>query len=165
MGFLYATACVLVMMSLANASIAQAKTTPGTTSSKSATDTTKHQLFTVKFGPYKLGMVVLAEDLKRLVNAELKVTDSLGVVWQPVTFRLGWRKRDYSDDIKTGKRKVGYFFNATEVLNSSKIPASWQQEMSEMLQPGEEVMFEEIIVQHPKTKKMMQAPTLQFKLK
>jgi hypothetical protein len=130
---------------------------------KAAADTAKTVKFTVAFGPYKKDMKPLVADFKRVLNADLKVTDQQGTAWTVVSYRLGWRRREFSDDARTGKRKIVYLYNGKDVNNASKIPADWQAEMNEFLQATEEILFEEIIVQHPKTKKMMMAPTLSFK--
>lgn len=131
---------------------------------KAGADTVKAVKFTVAFGPYKKDMKPFVSDFKRILNGDLKVTDQTGTAWTVVNYRLGWRRREFNDDARTGKRKIVYLYNGKEVYNSAKIPADWQSEINEFLQATEEVMFEEIIVQHPKTKKMMLAPSLSFKI-
>lgn len=119
----------------------------------------------VRFGPYKHGMQVLISDWKLALNAPLVVTDTAtGTALQVVSFRFGWRKKEFSDDIKTGKRKIIANFQAVDVYDSPRIPEAWQAEMKEYVQSKEELMFEAIIVQHPKTKKFYQAPPLFLKL-
>jgi hypothetical protein len=128
-------------------------------------DTSKAITFTVQFGPYKKGIPVLVDDMKRLLNADLKVTDNKGQAWTIVSYRLGYRKKDTNDDWKTGKRKTILVFNAVDVQNSPKIPAAWQKSMLESLQSGEEILFEQIIAQNIKTKKMMMPPSLTLTLR
>ena len=95
----------------------------------------------------------------------LGVQDSTtGTDLQVVSFRFGWRKKEASDDIKTGKRKIIANFQAVDVYDSPRIPEAWQAEMKEYVQTKEELLFEAIIVQHPKTKKLYQAPPLFLKL-
>lgn len=142
-----------------------AKAKPATATPKlTAADTAMPKML-VRFGPYKKGMPVLISDWKQVLNAELKVTDTAtGTSMQVVSFRFGWRKKEASDDIKTGKRKIIANFQAVDVYDSPRIPEAWQAEMKENVQTKEELMFEAIIVQHPKTKKLYQAPPLFLKL-
>lgn len=134
--------------------------------SKSKVDSTKRVVLQAKFGPFANGSDVLAGDFKVIAGGELKVIDSTsGTAWTVVKFRLGWRRRELSDDIKTGKKKVIYNFNATDVYDSNKIPLAWQNEMKTNIQPTEEVLFESIYVQHPTTKRMMECPPITLKIK
>jgi hypothetical protein len=119
--------------------------------------------FNVRFGPYKMDMKPFADDVKKLAATELIVTDKQGLKWTVVSFRFGWRRRDINDDARTGKRKVIYVFNATDVTGS-RLPEPWQKELAEFVLPTEELLFENIIVQHPQTKKMMRAATLTLKV-
>jgi hypothetical protein len=120
---------------------------------------------TTKFAAYADSSKPFLTDFKQILKADLKVTDNNGGTWTIVTYRLGWRRKEVNDDYKTGQRKTIFQFYAKTVDNSSKIPAEWQKEMSEGLQAGEHLLFEEIIVQNPKTKKMMQAPPLHLLMK
>ena len=120
---------------------------------------------TTKFAAYTDSSKPFLTDFKQILKADLKVTDNNGGTWTIVTYRLGWRRKEVNDDYKTGQRKTIFQFYAKTVDNSSKIPPEWQKEMSETLQTGEHLLFEEIIVQDPKTKKMMQAPALHLLMK
>lgn len=122
----------------------------------------KKLVLTPKFGAYTDSSKPFATDLKQIMKAELRVTDNTGTVWTIVTYRLGWRKKEMSDDYKTGQRKTVNTFNAVTVDNSGKIPEGWQKELSENLQAGEQLLFEEIIAQDPKTKKMMKVSSLRL---
>lgn len=131
-----------------------------------ADTTSKRIVLKAKFGPFGHGSDVFVTDFKVMAGGELKVVDSVsGTQWKVVRYRLGWRKREASDDYRTGKKKLIYNFVATEVYDSNKIPSAWQNEMKANLQPTEEVSFETIYVQHPVTKKIMECPPLIFKLK
>ncbi len=118
---------------------------------------------TVKFGPYSDSSKAFAPDVKLAVKvASLKITDNNGGTWTVISYRLGWRKKDTNDDYKTGKSKTVYIFNAVEVDNNPKIPEGWQKELQASLQPTEQLLFEEILVQDVKTKKTIKAPSLRI---
>lgn len=118
---------------------------------------------TVKFGPYSDSSKAFAPDVKLAVKvATLKITDNNGGTWTVISYRLGWRKKDTNDDYKTGKSKTVYIFNATEVNNDPKVPEGWQKELQASLQPTEQLLFEEILVQDAKTKKTIKAPPLRI---
>lgn len=153
---LLALCCMLAMAPTANAQ---------GTKPAGKTEAQKPVVFLVKFGPYKNNMPIVLTDLKRALNTELKVTDSAtGLAYQVISFRLGWRKKEPSDDYKTGKKKIITSFNAVDVYNNTRIPAAWQTELSENAKSTDELLFEAIYVQHPTSKKMYQAPSLTFKL-
>lgn len=119
-----------------------------------------------KFGPFGANSTVFATDFKQLLNAELKITDSIsGLQWQVIKFRLGWRRRDVSDDIRTGKKKIVFLYNAVEVFDKTRMPEAWQKEMATGLQATEEISFESIIAKHPTTGSLRELPTLIIKLK
>ncbi|HSC52169.1 MAG TPA: hypothetical protein VLC98_01010 [Phnomibacter sp.] len=121
--------------------------------------------FLVKFGPYKDKMPIVLSDLKVALNTDLKVTDSAtGQAYEIISFRFGWRKKESSDDYKTGKKKIITSFNAVEVYNNSRIPEGWQAELKESAKASDELLFEDIYVQNPVTKKMYQAPSISFKV-
>lgn len=131
----------------------------------SKTEAVKPVVFLVKFGPYKNNMPIILTDLKRALNTELKVTDSAtGQAFDVISFRFGWRKKEPSDDYKTGKKKIITSFNAVDVYNKTRIPEAWQLELGESAKSTDELLFEAIYVQHPVSKKMYQVPSLTFKL-
>ena len=133
---------------------------------KTRADSTRKVVLQAKFGPFANGSPVLATDFQAIAGGVLKVVDSTtGTEWKVVKFRLGWRRRDVSDDIRTGKKKIVYLFNATEVYDSNRIPEAWQKEMKANIQPTEEVLFESIYVQHPVTMRMMECPPITLKIK
>lgn len=136
-------------------------------SSKSKADTTqKRVVLKAKFGPFGKGSDVLVSDFKVIVGGELKVVDSLsGTAWKVVKYRLGWRKKEMSDDYRTGKKKILFNYTATDVYESNRIPTAWQNEMKANIQATEEVSFESIFVQHPVSKKMMECPPIVLKIK
>mgnify|MGYP001187689127 CR=1 FL=1 len=119
--------------------------------------------FTVRFGPYTRDAKVLADDARKLTQAPLVVTGTDNQSWTVLSFRFGYRQRDVNDDARTGKRKLIYTFNATDV-QGPRLPQVWQQELADKLIPTEELWFEEIFVQHPKTKVTMKAPPMVLKL-
>ena len=157
--------CFLCCCLLWQNNYAQTKPKPkATTPARSAADTLMPKLQT-RFSAYRQGMPVFVADFKRILNAELVITDSTtGVKMMVKSFRFGWRRKEASDDIRTGKRKIISTFSAVDVSDKSQLPAAWQKELNEYLQPKEEVLFEAIIVQHPTTKKMFQAPSMVLKL-
>jgi hypothetical protein len=131
----------------------------------SKTEASKPLVFLVKFGPYKNNMPIVLTDLKRALNTELKVTDSVsGQQYDVISFRFGWRKKEPSDDYKTGKKKIITSFNAVEVYNNTRIPEAWQLELSETAKASDMFLFEAIYVQHPTTKKMFQVPSISLKV-
>lgn len=131
-----------------------------------ADSTQKRVVLKAKFGPFGQGSDVLVSDFKVIVGGDLKVLDSVsGTAWKVVKYRLGWRRKEMSDDYRTGKKKILFNYTATDVYESSKLPAAWQNEMKANIQATEEVSFESIFVQHPVTKKMMECPPLVLKIK
>jgi hypothetical protein len=157
-------ACLLWCSMVAHENVAQVTAKPKTSTRQTSADTLMPKL-QVRFGPYRAGTPVLPDDFKRVLNTELVVTDSAkGTAFVIKSFRFGWRRKEASDDMRTGKRKIITTFSAVEVANHNKLPAAWQKELSTNLQAKEELLFEAIIVQHPVTKKMFMAPSLVLKL-
>jgi hypothetical protein len=141
---------------------------PAVTGKSTATlimpDTLKVPTFTVRFGPFNGTLATLNDELKKVLNSDLIVKDQRGQQWTTVAWRFIWNKTEESDDIKTGKKKFISTYNIVELDSTSKLPASWQNEMKAYLKKGEELIFEKIIVEHPASKRKMFAPDLKLKM-
>ena len=128
---------------------------------KVAKDTSAPKLV-VKFGPYTDSSKTIISAMKQLLKNELKVTDSKGNAYTIVKFNFAWRKKDITDDFKTGIPKIIFIYNEISVDSDAHIPASWQKELQASLQSKEELFFDEILVQNTKTKKLVKAPSLRL---
>lgn len=118
----------------------------------------------VRFGPFRNNMTALAEDLKKLAGTTLVVADSGGAKWDLIEFRVGWRRKEESMDIKTGAKKTIFTYSAERVEDSSHLPIAWQNALKESIQSGETLLFEEIIVRHPKAGSIRRAKSLTIKV-
>lgn len=128
-------------------------------------DTLKTPQFTGRFGPYNGKLDALPDDLKKLITTELIVTDQRGQKWEIVAWRFIWKRKEINDDWKTGKRQVVTTPSIVELDSTARLPASWQNELKEFLQSGEELIFERIIIEHPASKRKMMAPDFSIKIK
>ena len=127
-------------------------------------DTIPVPKFTVRFGPYNGSLPAPADDFKKIVGGDLTIADQRGQKWNPIAWRLIWNRKEYTDDIRTGRRKAIMTYNIVEVDSTAKIPAGWQSELSESLQSGEDLIFERIIIEHPGSKRKMFAAELRIKI-
>jgi hypothetical protein len=165
----YWTVCLMGIM-LGYSAMAQSKPPqkpapkPAATA-KTMPDTLKVPKFTTRFGPYNGKLEALPDDLKKLVATELIVTDERGQKWNIVAWRFIWKKKEFNDDWKTGQRKTVISPQIAEFDSTSKLSESWQNELKEYLQSGEELVFERIIVEHPESKRKMMAPDLKVMIK
>lgn len=145
------------------------KTTPQKPAPKPATpvilpDTIKVPKFTVRFGPYTAVSPAPLEDVKKVLGVGITVTDQRGQKWTPLAWRFIWNRQEQSNDIRTGKQKTIVSYNAVEIDSTGVLPLSWQKEMTEFLQKGEELMIERIIIEHPGSKRKMMAPDLKIRV-
>ena len=117
-----------------------------------------------RFGPFQDSMTPLADDFRKLAAAgSLIVTDTVSKQqWKVISYQLNWKRKEVSDNFKTGKSEFISNLVGTTVHNSSKIPEVWAKEMGEYLQPAEQIYFDRIIVQHPTTKQNRLAPSFQL---
>lgn len=120
--------------------------------------------FVTRFGPYNGKTPAPLEDIKKIINGDVIVTDNKGVKWKVYAFTLGWNKIETSDDWQTGKRKTIKTFQAVELKETSKIPAAWQTEFINSLQKGEEILIQGVVVENPTTKQKRFAPDLKIKI-
>lgn len=127
-------------------------------------DTIKVPKFTVRFGPYTATSPAPLEDIKKVLGVGISVTDQRGQKWTPLAWRFIWNRQEQSNDIRTGKQKTIVTYNAVEIDSTGVIPVSWQKEMTEFLQKGEELMIERIIIEHPGSKRKMMAPDLKIRV-
>jgi hypothetical protein len=143
-----------------------AKTTkpPPAKTTRILPDTIKVPEFAVRFGPYTNTLSALPDDIKKLLNTDLIVADQRGQKWTPVAWRFIWNRKEINDDWKTGKRKTSLMPNIVEIDSTGKLPESWQKELQDNLQSGEELIFERIIIEHPESKRKMMAPNLRIKI-
>lgn len=142
------------------------KTTDTAAKTGTVRDTSTSKVITLKarFGPYDGSSPVVVENLKSLAGTKLIVTDNKGVNWTVVAWRFGWNRKEMSNDIRTGKRKWITNYYAVDVMESDTLPGSWQTEIKETLQKGEEISIEQIIAENPKTREKRLAPPLRFTL-
>lgn len=120
--------------------------------------------FVTRFGPYNGKTPAPLEDIKKVINGDVIVTDNKGIKWKVYAFTLGWNKIETSDDWQTGKRKTIKTFQAVELKETSKIPAAWQTEFKNSLQKGEEILIQGVVVENPTTKLKRFAPDLKIKI-
>ena len=127
-------------------------------------DTIKVPKFTVRFGPYNGSTPAPVEDIKKVISGELTITDQQGQKWTPLAWRFIWNRKETNDDWKTGKRKTIMTYNMVEIDSTGRLPESWQTEIKEFIQPGENIIFERIIIEHPGSKRKMAALDLLIKI-
>jgi hypothetical protein len=120
---------------------------------KPVKDTSAPKLL-VKFGPYADSSKVPAGVVKQIIKSELKITDAKGSAYTLIGFSFSWKRKDITDDFKTGVPKTIFLYNSVDVKSDTHIPASWQEEIKENVQAKEELRFDEILVQNAKTKKL-----------
>jgi len=132
--------------------------------SKPVKDTTASKLV-IKFGPYADSSKVPAGVIKQIIKSDLKITDNKGVVYTIIGFSFSWKRKDITDNFKTGTPKTIFLYNSVDVKADTHVPASWQEEIKENVQAKEELRFDEILAQNPKTKKLYKpAPLTLFVL-
>jgi hypothetical protein len=120
---------------------------------KPVKDTSAPKLM-VRFGPYADSAKVPASVIKQIIKSELKITDSKGSAYTLIGFSFSWKRKDMTDDFKTGVPKTVFLYNSVDIKSDPHIPASWQEEIKENVQAKEEFRFDEILVQSTKTKKL-----------
>ena len=126
---------------------------------KPAKDTAAPRMV-VKFGPYADSAKVPASTIKQIIKSELKITDVKGSVYNVIAYSLWWKRRDITDDFKTGVPKTIYLYNSVDVKADPHVPLTWQDEIKGNLQSKEELRFDEILVQNVKTKKLYKTNSL-----
>ena len=119
------------------------------------TDTTKNSkpVYTASLGFYTGAMKALSSDVKRLMttNPVVKVKDAKGAEYKVVSFEVTWKRKEISDDIKSGKPKVVYYMVGADV-KTNQLPEIFRQQIGTDVQPGEEVMLSNILYNDPKKK-------------
>lgn len=91
-------------------------------------------------------------------NAAIKVKDQKGNEYEVVSFEVMWKRKDISDDDKTGTPKVIYY-NVGETMKGNQFNKQWLNELAKSLQPGEEIYFSTILYFDPKKKSNYKAPS------
>ena len=118
-------------------------------------DTTKvaKPLFTATVGIYSGTAKALNSDVKRLmtVNPVVKVKDSKGTEYKVVAFEVTWKRKEISEDLKSGKPKVVFYMVGADV-KTNQLPDMLRQQISSNLQAGEEIMLTNILYTDPKKK-------------
>ncbi len=126
------------------------------------TDTAKGKLKLIaSFSAYTNGGKAFASDLKRLLNAnpQLKVKDEKGVFYNVVSFEITWKKKDISDDIRSGKQKTVYYYVGGNI-KGNVLTDSWKEEIKSFLQKDEEITFGMILYYDAKKKVNVKCPPL-----
>ena len=148
---------IFIGLCFSYASLAQSNTAKP----KPKTDTSAPGLV-VKFGPYTDSSKTIVSAMKQLLKTELKVTDSKGGVYNIVSFDFAWRRKDFTDDFKTGIPKTIFIYNETNVKGDAHIPINWQKELLTSMQSQEELYFYNILAQNAKTKRLFKPAPLRL---
>lgn len=123
--------------------------------SQAKADTSKmaSPVFTASMGMYAGKAKALSSDVKKLVNTNptVKVKDAKGVEYKVVGFEVTWRRKEISDDIKTGKPKVVYYMVGADV-KAAQLPELLRKQIASDLQASEELALSNILYFDPKTK-------------
>lgn len=125
-------------------------------------DTSKTKsIITASYGAYSNNSKVFVADLKRLlaVNPQLKLKDNKGANYQVVSFEITWKKKEISDDIRSGKQKTVYTYVGGDI-KGNQLSESWRDEISKYIKKGEEITFETILYFDAKKKVKIKAPSL-----
>lgn len=127
---------------------------------KPATDTAKIKLVP-KFGAYGDSSKTTVAALKQLLKTQLTVADAKGNTWNVIAFSFAWRQKNVIND-KTGALKTVFLYNETKIVGDNHIPDAWQKEIQESLQSQEEILFDDILAQNIKTKKISKVAPLRI---
>jgi hypothetical protein len=103
-------------------------------------------VFTASMGMFNGTSKALGADVKRLVaaNPVIKVKDAKGGEYKVVAFEVTWKRKELSDDVKTGKPKTVFYMVGTDV-RGNQLPDILKQQIGSSLQAGEEVMLSNIL--------------------
>ena len=117
-------------------------------------------VITSYMGPYSGGKA-LSGDIKKLMslNPPVKVKDAKGVEYKVISYEITWKKKELSDDIRTGKPKTVYYMVGADVKNNM-LPESWRTEISAGIKAGEEIGISSILYNDPKKKMNYRAPDI-----
>lgn len=110
-------------------------------------------VFTASMGMYNGTAKALTADVKKLVaaNPVIKVKDAKGVEYKVTAFEATWKRKEQSDDIKTGKQKTVFYMVGTDV-RGNQLPDILRQQIGTGLQAGEEIMLNNILFFDPQKK-------------
>lgn len=116
-------------------------------------------------GAYKNGSKAFAADLKKLikVNSILTLKDEKGISYAITSFEFTWRQKSIADDVITGKRKVNYTTVGQKFIGN-RINEDWVQEITEVLNVGDELNFDTILYFDAKKHKTFLAPDLKISI-
>lgn len=133
--------------------LATLQATPSCAQAKKDTAKSAKPLFTASLGFYSGTAKALSSDVKRLmtVNPIVKVKDAKGMEYKVVAFEVTWKRKELSDDIKSGKPRTVFYMVGADI-KTNQLPEMFRQQISTGLQAGEEVMLSNILYIDPKTK-------------
>ena len=136
----------------------------GTGFAQPISDTAKNKtvkpVITSYMGPYSGGKA-LSGDIKKLMglNPAVKVKDAKGVEHKVISYEITWKKKEISDDIRTGKPKTVFYMVGADV-KSNLLPESWRTEINAGIKAGEEIGISNILYNDAKQKMNYRAPDI-----
>ena len=86
-----------------------------------------------------------------------KVKDQKGNIYQVISFEVMWKRKDISDDEKTGKPKT-VFYTVGATLNGNQFSKEWINEFTNYIKAGEQLFFDTILYFDPNKKANYKAP-------
>ncbi len=123
-----------------------------------------------KFKPPKLtsmlgtrsdSVMVSVDEGLHLIDLPLQITDDKKNVYTLSTYQFLYRRKGVTEDEETGKVSPITSVVAKQ-FNTTPLPASWATIVKEELQPGEELLFFDIVVKDAQGR-LMFAPNIKLK--
>jgi hypothetical protein len=113
-------------------------------------------------GQYKDSVQLNKEGVAEIIHLPLRIIDNKKVVYSIAAYQVAYKRIAYYEDEKTGK-VVQTSSLASQRFTETPISSTWSKIIKEDVQPGEEILFFDIIVKDPKGKVMF-APDFKIKV-
>ena len=106
---------------------------------------------------------VYAEEAVQLVKFPLKVTDDKKNLYSIVTYQVIYKRKAVTENEQTGKASP-IMSTVADRFKTTPLPAIWIKILTEQMQPGEELLFFDIVAKDAQGR-LMFAPELRIKIK
>ena len=106
---------------------------------------------------------VFVEEAVQLIRFPLKVTDDKKNAYAIITYQVIYKRRAVTENEETGKASP-VMSTVADRFKTTPLPAIWIKILTEQMQPGEELLFFDIVAKDAQGR-LMFAPDLKLKIK
>lgn len=102
-----------------------------------------------QIGIYRDTVTITVTEAEQLIAQPLKIFDAKKTAYSLLSYMFVYRQIGVTEDEKTGKISPTYTIKA-DIFKQTPLPQNWSANLKELIKPGDEIEFVEVIAKDAK---------------